>query len=143
MVSTFPELSSPQICEAAFYRALRDLDLNLMRRVWSESPEVYCIHPGGQLLNGFQDVESSWIEIFSSADPPMIEEKLLHYRSGGDLAVHLVEEWIRPAGSQARATKVLATNMYIREQTGWRMLCHHASLPLMPRSSSKLQQKMH
>ncbi len=44
----------------------------------------------------------------------------------------LVEERIRPRGEPASAaTRVLATNLYQRERGSWRLVAHHASLPLV------------
>ena len=44
----------------AFYAALRDRDADLMEQVWSQCPQVSCIHPGWQPLRGREMVKASW-----------------------------------------------------------------------------------
>lgn len=114
-----------------------------MSEVWSRLEEVFCIHPGGQLLSGFEAVRKSWADIISAADPPVIDYRVMHIRVAGELAVHLVEEQIRPSGSQAHHARVLATNVYARENERWHMLSHHASLPLIGPAKVETVRKMH
>lgn len=103
-----------------------------MERVWSEGPESVCVHPGGDLLRGRPAVLQSWIEIFSSAERPSLRYRTLQTTLSGDIAVHLVEETIRPGNSpDIRSARVLATNIYRRADDGWRMTAHHSSLPVM------------
>jgi hypothetical protein len=120
--------------ETAFYTAFRQLDLDLMRALWTDSPETACVHPGGDLLQGKAAVMDSWAEIFRGAVQPTISVRLLSVQSHDRLAVHLVREQIRsPGGQQA---SVIATNVYRLEGSAWRMLLHHASLPLVESSPS-------
>ena len=133
---------TPHAVEAAFYRAFQELDLELMDRVWGDDPQSVCVHPGGDLLRGKPAVLQSWSEIFASARRPTLVHRTLQTLEDGPLAIHLVEEMIRPGGEAgAKATRVLATNVYRREADGWRMLTHHASLPVVtsrPKSPEKL-----
>jgi ketosteroid isomerase-like protein len=124
--------STPEAVEHAFYQAFQELDATLMGEVWSDLPETVCVHPGGDLLQGRATVLQSWAEIFASADRPSLVHRTLQVSGDGDLAVHLVEELIRPGrGAETRASRVLATNVYRRGRDGWRLLAHHASLPVM------------
>src|ERR1700687_1389270 len=50
---------------AAFYRALEELDLGAMDRIWLHEGWVRCIHPGWDLLVGWELVRQSWEQIFS------------------------------------------------------------------------------
>ena len=125
-------MESPVAVEASFYAAFGRLDSQLMGDLWSPSPQVYCVHPGGPLCQGVEAVLASWRQIFESAVPPKIEYRLLHSHQTGQLAVHLVEETIHPSGEHnATSARVIATNVYIAEDDGWRMLGHHASLPMV------------
>lgn len=138
------ELTTPADAEAAFYQAFRALDGELMRGVWAASSDIFCIHPGGQLLTGQQSVHASWLEIMSSADPPQLDYRVLSTQHSAQLAVHLVEEYIRPAGSKQQGMAlVLATNVYLDSGRGWRLYSHHASLPVMQRGDSSGQRKVH
>lgn len=137
---TSPAFHTPAAAEAAFYSAFATTDASGMERVWGQTGPVLCVHPGGALLAGRQAVLQSWIEIFAGAQSPGVEYRLLESFSDGGLAVHLVEEHIRPsASSRAEPTRVLVTNTYRREDDGWRIVAHHASLPLMPRRGTTPQ----
>lgn len=134
---------TPAEAEEAFYLSFLTLDSDRMESIWSVSSEVYCIHPGSELLQGRDAVMSSWLEIFASSDPPKLEYRLLHSRHEAGVAIHLVEENIRPRGSSRRAAVVLATNVYVPEGEGWKLFSHHASLPMMKRDKTKPDRKMH
>jgi len=115
-----------------------------MRDLWWSSAEIFCVHPGGPLLTGPDAVLGSWLQIFASADPPQLEYRLLQSRQGAELAVHVVEERIRPSGDKsAKSALVIATNVYIAVQSGWRMLSHHASLPMVYTADSSKGKQMH
>lgn len=121
-----PFFATPQEAEAAFYRAFSQRDLPAMMAVWAEDEDVVCIHPGGQTLMGAEAVRASWAEIFRNA-PDMQFVVAEKQRSQNDtLAVHVVHEHIRTGGEMSRAP-ILATNVYRRTESGWRMVLHHAS----------------
>ena len=112
--------------EQAFYEAFARQDAEAMMRVWAEDRPVFCIHPGGRLLTGREEVKKSWKQIFQ-AEVPFHFELESHYR----------EEFAgRSALSQLTETLylqhhvvgiVLATNSYCATDNGWRMIMHHAS----------------
>ena len=146
MTSMSPTSRIPQTpieAEEVFYTSFLTLDADRMESIWSESPDLYCIHPGGELLQGRDAVLNSWQNIFTSADPPKLEYRLLYSRHEEKIAIHLVEENIRPSGSSHRSAVVLATNVYVLEGEGWRLFSHHASLPMMKRGRTEPDRKMH
>lgn len=133
---TEPHFESPAAAEASFYGAFAAADGDAMARVWGRTGPILCVHPGGSLLLGRDAVLQSWSEIFSGTRSPAIEHQLIEAFTDADLAVHLVEERIRPSkGSRDEPTRVIATNTYRREPGGWRLVAHHGSLPLVPRRS--------
>ena len=131
-----PAFSSPEAVEAAFYEAFSKVDLELMAVVWSDGNRALCIHPGRGLHRGKAAVMQSWMEIFSGSAPPSIEYRFIEGFAAGNLAVRLVEEKIRPQGRPPEAaSRVLATNVYLRDSISWRLVEHHASLPLIGRET--------
>jgi len=138
-----PIPKNPVEAEEVFYESFLTLDADRMASIWAVSPDLFCIHPGGELLRGRDAVMSSWQGIFASSDPPKLEYRLLYSRHEEKLAIHLVEENIRPSGSSHRAAVVLATNVYVLEVEGWRLFSHHASLPMMKRGKTEPDRKMH
>lgn len=127
------EFPDPAAAEAAFYAAFRNLDDDAMRAVWLESPDASCVHPGGSLLHGTEQVLASWQEIFRESSPPTVDYRLVQASADGKLAVHTVEEHVNSSSGTRRAV-IIATNVYTHTDTGWRMLAHHASLPLVEKT---------
>jgi ketosteroid isomerase-like protein len=117
--------------ESAFYAAFRDLDMAAMRTLWHDSPEATCVHPGGDLIQGTAAIMQGWQEIFRGSMRPQLTHTLISADIGQELAVHVVREQI--ISSEKRRASVVATNVYIRTDNGWRMRMHHASLPLVER----------
>lgn len=125
---------TPAAVEAAFYKAFTNTDIERMAGVWAQETRILCIHPGGDLLRGKTAVIRSWLEVFANSDPPVIEYRLIGNFEASGLAVHLVEERIRPRGMPTESpNRVMATNVFVREGVGWRLVEHHASLPLIAR----------
>jgi hypothetical protein len=139
-----PPMKTPHDVEAAFYAAFRSLDAAGMQNLWSSSTQIFCVHPGGALLTGSEAVFGSWLQIFAAADPPQLEYRLLHSWQGEELAVHLVEERIQPSrGKTGGSALVVATNVYAAVRGDWRMLSHHASLPMGLPPDSREPRQVH
>jgi hypothetical protein len=124
---------TPDAVEASFYTAFQTLDIALMGAVWAEQPSPVCVHPGGDLLQDRSEVLRSWREILTGAERPELHYRVIQRTASEGLAVHLVEELIRPSRSREEPNRILATNVYGKTAEGWRMTAHHASLPLMRR----------
>ncbi|UHD16128.1 nuclear transport factor 2 family protein [Thiocapsa bogorovii] len=125
------QFQTPEEVEAAFYAAFETLDIALMGGVWAKEPSPVCVHPGGDLLLGRSEVLRSWREVLTGAEPPDLHYRVIQRSATRELAVHLVEELIRPSRSREEPNRILATNVYRQTAEGWRMTAHHASLPLM------------
>ena len=124
--ASFP---TPQDAEAAFYEALARADLEAMMEVWSEDEEVSCIHPGGARLTGFAQVRENWAQIFKSGQRLQVLLSDQVIVSGMLFAVHSLHEniLVRSGPGEGTRTIVVATNVYQRAGSGWRMLLHHGS----------------
>ena len=122
---------SPEAAETAFYAAFAATDLALMASVWLHADNARCVHPGGDLLEGYAVILQSWHSILAAVEAPTIRFRLIDRLESDGLSVHLVEERIGPAGEDSELTRVLATNTYLHTDCGWRMVIHHATLPLI------------
>jgi hypothetical protein len=129
--------TDPAAAEQAFYEAFGQLDIDAMKAVSVDSEESTCIHPGAALLQGTGPIIDSWQDIFRNTDPPEVECRLIQASADAQLAVHTVEERIS-SGDGRRHAIVVATNIYISLNGNWRMLSHHASLPLVETEKSPL-----
>jgi ketosteroid isomerase-like protein len=119
--------ATPQEAEAAFYEAFARRDLEAMMAVWADDDEVYCIHPRGARSTGVAQVRESWRQVFASGQTLRFEVKEQHRLQAMMVAVHSVYEQVSVAGEPRTRGSVLATNIYMRTEQGWRMMAHHAS----------------
>jgi ketosteroid isomerase-like protein len=120
-VAVQDEATVAAILEAneSFYRAFNEKDAEAMDRIWAESDDVACIHPGWNVLQGREAVMDSWRGILSNPAQPKILVGGATAILLGDGAVVLCRELV--AGSP-----LAATNLFVREDGDWRLL-HHQS----------------
>ena len=112
--------------EQTFYRAFAAADFQTMKTVWADH-DIACIHPGSEMLLGPQEVLASWGQVLATQGAVTLRVELLYRLAQEQQVIHVVREHFRdPAHADARP--VLATNVYRREQDGWRMRLHHASV---------------
>lgn len=116
----------------AFYQAFEALDLARMKAVWSQRPEIQCVHPGGEALIGPALVHGSWATIFAHTESIRFELVDLNIQVLGELAWVSNIERIRvprepgvPSGGLL--SEAQATNLFRREAESWLMVLHHAS----------------
>jgi len=118
---------TPQDAEAAFYEAFTKSDLDAMMAVWADDDDIYCIHPQGPRVAGVERVRESWRQVFASGQTLRFQLRDQQYVRGMMLAVHSVYEYITIAGEPRSRVPMIATNIYLRTERGWRMVAHHAS----------------
>ena len=119
--------ASPQDAESAFYDALTKADLDAMMAVWADDDDIYCVHPNGARIAGVERVRESWRQIFASGQSLRFQLREQQYVQGMMLSVHSVYEHITITGDLRPRGPVIATNVYLRTERGWRMVAHHAS----------------
>ena len=119
------KFDTPEEAEIAFYEAIERSDIKALGQVWSSDDNIVCIHPGANRIEGREQVLQSFSDMF--AESPSIGFSLsdaLHTESDG-LAIHLVREEIELDGQLASV--MVSTNIFHKEDGGWRMLLHHSS----------------
>lgn len=119
--------ATPQDAEAAFYEALTKGDLEAMMAVWADDDDIFCVHPNGSRLSGVEKVRESFRQIFASGQSLRFQLREQQLLQGMMLSVHSVYEYIAVAGEPRARAPVIATNVYLRTEHGWRMVAHHAS----------------
>lgn len=118
--------STPEEAELAFYDAMERADIESMMSVWLDNDSIVCVHPGASRLEGMHDIRSGFQQMFE--DPsPIMDFAITDVRSQllDNFAIHTVREEIEVDGQLVSI--MLATNIYQKTQSGWRMLLHHAS----------------
>ena len=97
-----------------------------MKTVWADQ-DIACIHPGSEMLLGPEQVLGSWSQILATQGAVNLRVELLYRLAQEQQVIHVVREHFGdPTHDDIRP--VVATNIYRREQDGWRMRLHHASL---------------
>jgi ketosteroid isomerase-like protein len=115
-----------------FYRAFESLDIEQMAALWVHARRARCVHPGWEMLEGWAAIEQSWVAIFANTD-------FMRFVIT-DMAVHLYANvaWVTcvenlsDASDSMQMSRILATNIYERQDGGWRIVHHHASPVLRP-----------
>lgn len=126
-----------QACEAAFYSAFESADLATMMAVWAEDDDIVCVHPGGPRLSGIEAVRESWRQIFVGGPGLRIRLGEPLITSTMQTAIHTVHENLSVAGDRRPRLPMIATNVYLRTQWGWRLQLHHASpAPGQPKTAA-------
>ena len=136
MQSTQKNHISADEAEAAFYAAFSHCDREAMGDVWAND-DVVCVHPGSNVIVGYDAVMRSWANIFSNAALPNIAINVIKRTLDVTLAVHLVEEVI--ATGENAYVSVLATNVYRKYEDGWYMVEHHGAIVQAATESHTLQ----
>lgn len=125
------ETDEEEVQEAnlAFYDSLRSLDLARMEAVWLHEPWVKCLHPGWELLVGWEAVRSSWADIFRSTTQMMVSISRPLVRVVGDTAwVSCLENVTSTYEDGFTTALVEATNIYVRKQGKWLLAHHHTTV---------------
>ena len=119
--------ASPQDAESAFYEAFTKADLDAMMAVWADDDDIYCVHPNGARITGVESVRESWRQIFTGGQTLRFQLRDQQFVHGMMISVHSAYEHITVAGETRPRAPVIATNVYLRTERGWRMVAHHAS----------------
>ena len=111
-----------------FYTALQDLSLEEMESVWLQEDWVKCVHPGWNLLEGWEAVRESWQHIFENTHFMRIAVGLQSLRVEDSMAwVCCTEKISSAAEGRFDSAYVQATNIFECRQGAWYLIHHHAS----------------
>jgi ketosteroid isomerase-like protein len=120
--------SAVRAANQAFYAALSGLDVERMGHLWLHADWVRCIHPGGDLIEGWDEIEHSWAGIFQSASWLQVVPTGVELTLTGGLAIVVCHENItQKQESHVRVSLAVCTNIFSKIADGWRMVHHHAS----------------
>ena len=114
--------------ERAFYEALRGADLARLMSLWSDEPGTLCIHPGGPRLFGRPAIDASWRQILSAGGMQVSPSSVRVVARTESIAVHsVIEQLTGEIDGMPGRFECTATNVYVRDASGWRIRIHHAS----------------
>jgi ketosteroid isomerase-like protein len=111
-----------------FYRALSLADLSAMERVWVESADAVCVHPGWVPVHGWDAIRDSWRNIFEHQGPLRVWATEAEVRVFGQTAeVRCLENIDTGQIAGAGILQTRATNLFRRVAAEWKLLEHHAA----------------
>ena len=122
------QFASPEDASRAFYEAFELADVAAMMQVWADDDEIFCIHPGGMRNVGQAAVRGAWEEIFGGPTRLKFQLEQQLFVVGASIAVQSVFEYLQVNGEPKLRGPAIATNIYTRTVSGWRMLAHHAAV---------------
>ena len=125
-----------------FYDAFNKNDIELMIGVWLNDPISQCIHPGWDVLIGFENIMTSWQKIFAAAQDLEIKLSHVDVTASENIAwVTCQENLFSIVSSGVQLSKVHSTNLFKMVSGEWKMILHHASpvsgLPAAEEQSSQ------
>ena len=111
-----------------FYQALEELDLDAMDAVWLHEEWVACVHPGWELLTGWEEIREAWQRIFANTKRMKVAVANVTVRVEGHAAwVNCIEQVTSGFEKGFSTAWVQATNIYVERNGDWRLVHHHAS----------------
>jgi ketosteroid isomerase-like protein len=126
-----PVASAVLAVNTSFYTALSLADFALMQRLWLDSPDAVCLHPGWPALHGWTEIRASWEQIFANQGPLHVWPSAVELRLYGQTAeVNCLENIDMSQVSGSGVLQTRATNVFRLVDQQWKMLEHHAlSMP--------------
>ncbi len=118
---------------ARFYRAFAARDADAMDALWARTLPVACIHPGWSALRGRARVIASWRGILGGATVPAIQFSEASVHLLGEVAFVICYEHFAIEDAGPTGARLLATNVFAREDGEWRLV-HHQAGPTSQRS---------
>jgi ketosteroid isomerase-like protein len=115
-----------------FYAAIEAGDVERIQRLWDDSDDVVCVHPGWPAVRGRSRVLRSWAVIMANTAYIQFFLTEAEIAVTGDIARVSCEHSLLTRISDADAglgetARVVATNVYRRQPDGWRLWSHHGS----------------
>ena len=115
----------------AFYEALHTLAVDRMDALWWHEEWTSCLHPGWDLILGWEDIHESWANIFRSTLQMLvsISRSLVHVH--GDVGwVSCIENVTSTYEGGFETAMIEATNIFVRRGGEWRLA--HRQTTVLP-----------
>ena len=122
-----------------FYKTLDSASLEVMDQIWLHEDWVRCVHPGWDVLTGWEEVRESWNKIFRGDQKMRISTDDVSVCPIGEaVLVTCIENIVVFEGADFDSMQAVATNIFINRDGKWLIAHHHASaIPLlMPESAT-------
>ncbi|NJO81072.1 MAG: nuclear transport factor 2 family protein [Cyanobacteria bacterium RM1_2_2] len=112
----------------AFYEAFEKMDVEAMGLIWSKGANATCIHPGRNVLQGWDQIRFSWDQIFRNTNHLEVAADVISTELKGDLAyVVLVESLVQVVPDRRMEVQGMVTNIFEYADGNWYLLHRHTS----------------
>jgi ketosteroid isomerase-like protein len=119
--------TSPHDAAMAFYHAFEARDIDAMMAAWAEDEDIVCVHPGGPRLVGYEAVRTGWEQLFAGDSKLSFKlDEIVVIETVG-LALQSAVEHVTLGNDPKPRGVAIATNVFLRTPSGWRMVVHHSS----------------
>ena len=119
--------TSPQDAALAFYRAFEAKDVDAMMATWADDEDIVCIHPGAPRLVGYDAVRAGWEQLFTGETKLAFRlDEIVVIETVG-LAMQSAIEQVTVGNDPKPRGAAIATNVFLRTPSGWRIVAHHSS----------------
>ncbi|MBU2444887.1 MAG: nuclear transport factor 2 family protein [Bacteroidetes bacterium] len=111
-----------------FYRAFESLDIKKMEMIWINDENAICIHPGWEIIIGWNKIKESWMRIFTSDSLlkfTIRNPRVSMFSDGG--VVSCVEEIFVSSRERISQTFIASTNIFRKTDAGLKLIYHHSS----------------
>jgi ketosteroid isomerase-like protein len=119
--------ASAEECERSFYEALEAADAEAMADLWLDDDDVCCIHPNGPRLLGHAAVRASFNAILGNGAMQLRVAARKSLDTPTVVTSNVIEEFTVSRGADRSVVHVIATNVFVKTNAGWKMVLHHAS----------------
>ncbi|MEJ5305879.1 MAG: nuclear transport factor 2 family protein [Ignavibacteria bacterium] len=122
-----------------YYKAFENFDLQLMSQIWANTDDVVCIHPGWDILVGWEKVREGWSKIFM--DDAYLKFTLRNTNTiilNNIGIVSCIEEIFVSSQDTISQTFVATTNLFQETEDGLKLFYHHSSPVLTNERNLKL-----
>lgn len=130
-MSNLSDKEAVENANQAFYDAFSHRDIKSMNLLWWQGNTSLCVHPGGEVIIGWETIKASWESIFRNTNSLDIEIEVIKIEIDKALAHVVVRETVLQS-SQGRSFKAqsIATNIFQKMAQKWYLVHHHGS-PIM------------
>ncbi len=112
----------------SFYRGFEKRDIKAISQLWWQGSSSTCIHPGGNVLKGWDIIRSSWETIFKNTDYLEIDTEIINIDMGQEIAnIVLLEKVTQVNRGRKLEAQSMATNSFRKMAQKWYLVHHHGS----------------
>jgi ketosteroid isomerase-like protein len=131
-------IGAVEAANTALYTAFETGDVDLMEAVWdAEDPDaLVCVHPGWPMLRGRVHVLRSWSAVMAGTEYIQFFLTDVQVSVQGQTAIVTCTENVLTSADVGDNASVVATNVFVRRDGGWRLVVHHGS-PVLGRLTSE------